>query len=442
MSIVTDFLALLQRRLTLIVATIVVGALVVLLLLLKMHPTYQASAQVMSVGDRSGSEPAISFNDLPSVATSTAVLGRVADKLALSVPLTSLQGAVKVRASSGSNIISISYQNAVPAVAVAVPNVVAEELANYAEEMSTRQSNADIRKLTVAVDEQKQKLESINRRLASTQVDGLALGDDKAVEAVAARLDDLQTQRSFAQATLQGDIALADAATSSQAVLDRMGNHEILQSDPVYRDLSESGAKDQTELAIDRGLFKSDYPGFPGLEAKVRAGAAALKRQRESALHSSDAFSPGRDVSEAQARKAQATVVADRARVASLDSLISTTHQRMQAAPRATLASSYLELQRDAARAEYLALSARLSTAVANRTLALGSIIVLDRAVNSDAIVVGLTRSKLVLMLAALVLVVAIGLAILAETLDPRLLGPKSIENVYGLPLVTTLKSD
>ena len=79
---------------------------------------------------------------------------------------------------------------------------------------------------------------------------------------------------------------------------------------------------------------------------------------------------------------------------------------------------------------------------MANRTLVLGSIIVLDRAVSTDTIVVGLTRSKLVLMLSALVLAIAIGIAVLAEQLDPRLLGPNAIEDVYGLPLVTTLKSD
>ena len=437
-----DFLDLLRRRATLIVSTLIVGALSIVALLLVTHPKYQAAAQVMSVGDRSGSPSPIGYSDLPSVATSTAVLSRVVDKLFIADPLSSLQANVKARISNGSQIMSISYQNASPEQAVAVPNAVADEVTRYYEEVSTRQADSEISKLTAAIDAQKQQLQTIGRRLALTQVGGLYSGDDKAIETISGKLDELRVERGLAGAALAGDQAAAQAATSPSEILQKISNSEILQSDAFYKDLATSSAKDNTELAVDRGLYKSDYPGFPGLVAKISAENRTLAAQRNRALRSPDAFSPSREATETQARKAQATVVADRARLHALDALLGIERQRLSDAPRAAASTGYLQLQRDAAHANYLALSGRLSTAIANRSLALGTVVVLDRAVRADAIVVGLSRSKLVALLSFLVLVIALGVAFIAEKADPKLLGPESIEGVYGLPLVMTLKSE
>lgn len=439
---VYEFGALVRRRSILIVATMVLGAIAIVAFLFVSHPTYQASAQVLSVADKNGAQSAIGFADLPSVATSTVVLERVANRLNLSMPLSALQGTVKARTFNGSQIINISYQSAQRDNAVQVPNAVAEELARYYEEISTRQADSDIKKLNAAVDAQKQQLQAISKRLALTQIGGLALSDDKGVEAIATRIDDLQMQRGLANATLQGDIASAKATKSSLDTLARLAHNEILQGDPLYRELSASGAKDQTELAVDRGLFKPDYPGFAGLEMKVAAERRSLASERQNALTAPDALSEKRETSEAQSRKADAVVVADGARVSALDELISTERTRMNAVPAATLTNGFLQLQRDAARVNYLALSSRLSTAISNRSLALGAVVVLDRAVRADTVVVGLTRSKLVLLLTLLVSIVALGVAFIAESFDPRLLGPASIENVYGVPLVVTLKSE
>lgn len=437
-----EFDSLLRRRSKLIVATMVVGALAIVGFLLLSRPTYQASAQVLSVADKNGAQSAISFGDLPSVATSTVVLERVVNRLNLSTPLSALQGTVKARTSNGSQIISISYQSAIRDHAVAVPNAVADELAHYYEEISTRQADSDISKLNAAVDAQKSQLQAISKRLALTQVGGLAFGDDKAVEAISTRVDDLLMQRSLSTALLEGDRAAAKASRESADSLGRLAHNEILAADPVYKELSASGAKDETELAVSRGMFKPDFPGFPGLQTKVASVRHSLEVERQKALRAPDAFSEKRATSEAQARKADAVVIADGARIVALDRLIVAERVRMDAAPAATLASGLLQTQRDAARANYLALSSRLSTAVSNRSLALGAVVVLDRAVRADTVVVGLTRSKLVLLLTVLVSIVALGIAFIAESVDPRLLGPESIENIYGVPLVVTLKSE
>ena len=101
-----------------------------------------------------------------------------------------------------------------------------------------------------------------------------------------------------------------------------------------------------------------------------------------------------------------------------------------------------MKLQRDAAQADYLTLSSRRTAALADRAeaLSLGSVVVVDRAVKADTAVVGLGRKSLAVVTAALVLAFALGIAFLAEMLDPRLRRADQIESLYGTPLIATLK--
>jgi capsular polysaccharide biosynthesis protein len=105
------------------------------------------------------------------------------------------------------------------------------------------------------------------------------------------------------------------------------------------------------------------------------------------------------------------------------------------------MSADRLKLQREAARADYLALTARRAAAVASRaeSLSLGSIVVVDRAVRADAAVVGLGPGKLAIVLAILSLILAVAAAYVADILDRRLAGADQIERLYGVPLVALI---
>ena len=441
MSAIQEAFATIQRRRVIVIAMLIVGLIGIFVFLRVTPRSYLGYAQVLTVGAKDGRESAVSTNDLPSFATSTVVLQRVIERLNLPVSVVELKGGVKARLTQGSDIMAISYQNAFPDRAVAVPNIVAEELSRYYEEISTRQADADIRKLRAAVDAEQKHLQETTRKLAGNRIDGVFLGDEKTLESTTAQYNDLLSQRAFAQATYQGDVAQAQAQSSSSEAFKKLARREILQNNVYFQELIHGTAKDRAELAFDRGLFTPAYPGFAGLNAKVHSEAATLGTAEKQILASADAVSPAQQGNDILTKRAQALVAADQAKVSALDGLIAIDRERMQSIPKLEVSTSWLRLQSEASKANYLALATRLNTATANRALALGSLVVLDRAVSADTVVVGLGRSRLILMLSAFVVALAIISAFLAEFVDPRFVGTDSIENVYGAPLVTTLKS-
>jgi len=77
---------------------------------------------------------------------------------------------------------------------------------------------------------------------------------------------------------------------------------------------------------------------------------------------------------------------------------------------------------------------------LANRAdaLSLGSVVVVDRAIVSDARI-GLGKSKLLLLLGLLVLVLAVVSAFIADKLNPRLVRTSQVEDLYGQPVIATM---
>ena len=441
MSAIQEGFATIQRRRIIVLIMLVIGLIGIFVFLRTTPRAYLGTAQIFAAPSRDGRETAVSTNDLPSVAASTVVLQRVIDRLNLPVQLGDLKGGVKARLSQGSDIMAISFQSANPAWAVAVPNATAEELSRYYEEISTRQSDADIRKLSAAVDAERKRLQSTTRELARTHVDGIFVGDEKTLDTISSHYTDVQSQRALAQATYHGDVAQAQAQASTSEAFKRLAQREILLNNAYFQELTRGTAKDRAELAFDRGLYTPAYAGFAGLSAKVRSEETTLVAAEKQIMAAPDAVSPSQQANDIQTKRAQALVASDQARISALDGLIATDLDRMRKVPNIEVSTSWLQLQSDASKANYLALAARLSTATANRALALGSLVVLDRAVKADTVVVGLSRSRLILMLSALVIALALGSAFLAESFDPRLVGTDTIENVYGAPLVTTLQS-
>lgn len=441
MSTIQEAFATIQRRRVVVIVMLVVG-LIGIFTFLRMTPrSYLGFAQVFAVAAKDGRESAVGTNDLPSVATSTVVLQRVIERLNLPVTLAELKGNVRAGLPQGSNIMQISYKGAYPDRAVAVPNAAAEELSRYYEEISTRQADADIRKLRAEVDAEQKRLQSTTRQLAGTHADGVYIGDEKTLDSISGHYTDLQSQLALAQAAYQGDVAQAQAQSSSSEAFKKLAHREILQNDAYFQELTRGTAKDRAELAFTRGLYTPAYAGFAGLTAKVRSEESTLGTAEKQIMGSPDTVSPAQQANDMQTKRAQALVTADEAKIAALDGLIATDRERMRRVPEIEVSTSWLRLQQDASKANYLALSARLSAATANRALALGSLVVLDRAVQADTVVVGLSRVRLILMLSALVLALAIISAFVAESVDPRLVGSDSIENLYGAPLVTTLRS-
>jgi capsular polysaccharide biosynthesis protein len=132
-------------------------------------------------------------------------------------------------------------------------------------------------------------------------------------------------------------------------------------------------------------------------------------------------------------------VTGDNAHLSQLDSLIAVEQQRLNDLP--TTGSQYAQLssQRVAMQTEYEAVATRRANALANRAEASssGSVVVLDRAIKADTQLAG-GRTRAAFMSLLLVLAFALGAAFLVDYLDPRISRPEDIEQLYGIPVVST----
>jgi uncharacterized protein involved in exopolysaccharide biosynthesis len=441
MKIAADYLDVVVRRWRIVLATLIVGLIGVYFISKHVPREFQASSHVLIMSENDGRDPTVTSVDLPSVATSTVVLSRAIDRLKIPVSVVTLQKAIKAKVQARSSIMEISYRDSSPDRAVAVPNMVADELSTYYDEISTQRANFDVQKLDKALNATRKRYDMINDRLAQLTAKNTTLSSENAFGALTARLEDLQTQYRLANATLQGDAAAVDALSPDAPSLTKLAHHEILANDDYYRTLVVGASKDRAELAFDQAQYTDRLPGLAELRAKVAAENSLIASQRSRLLSDPGSFSSAQSQASLDDRKAAAVVTGDASRVKALGDLIADTNAKLNALPDASARYAWLKLQRDAAQADYLTLSGRRTSAEASRAeaLSLGSVVVFDRAVRATTAVVGMGRTTLSLITATFVVLIALGMAFLAEFVDPRLRRADQIENLYGAELIVTL---
>jgi uncharacterized protein involved in exopolysaccharide biosynthesis len=422
-----------------VIAVVLVAGIVAVYFTRGMVPrTYQAATRVLMVNDNR--DPSVSTGDLPSVATSTVVLGRVRDQLRLRASLPALQGGLSARIVGRSNIMAISYRDPSADRAIAIANAVAENLSLYYHELSTRRYDENVDALGHAIMRQRARLTAINAQLRGLQARDTFVASDNAADNVTRHLADLENQRAVAAATLAADRALANVSGSRSGAVSRIARHEILQGDATFRSLRDVVARDAAQLAATRAQYAAAYPGLPGETAKVEAERAALASSAKKALKSSDAFSASAEATANEHNHALALVSGDNARVAQLDRLIAVQNAQLNDIPRTGAAFGELRAEREAVQSEIMTLSGRHATALANRAEAasLGSVVVVDRAIKADTQLSG-GGSRLAAVASVLILAIAFGIAFLIEALDPRLRRAQQIERLYGHPVISNL---
>jgi uncharacterized protein involved in exopolysaccharide biosynthesis len=313
-----------------------------------------------------------------------------------------------------------------------VANGVAEELTQYYREISTARFDEDLRALDAELTKEQEQARRLDAQLQ--RHDASLTVSDKPGDAASSHVADLNASRALAVATLVGDRSHLEAVHTDGARRAKMLRYDVLHNDPAYRDLQASASASGVQLANARAQFTPEYPALPALVEKAQSLQAAMNAEADRALKGSEAYSPLAEASRVEELQAAAVVASDQAKVDAFDSLLAKEHARNKTMP----AVVSLRLQRDAAQASYLALSARRATALANRAdaLSLGSVVIVDRAIATEAQVVGLSKNRLLAMTIALALVLAIVSAFLADQLNPRLSRAAQVEELYGRPVV------
>lgn len=417
-----------RRHRMLILGVFSALTLVAVLAIAKMPRTYTATANVLIVNGTSRNDPTLSSPDLPSIVGSTAVLESVQRELGITTPLLTMKKQLVAKPPAyRSGIMRIQYSDSDRDRAALVANGIADELARYYQELSTARYDEDLRELDNELSKQKQRLETIDAQL-NAQGGAYISTDDK--DTSGSQLSALQSQRALANADLQGDLAHAQAAAEDS-------RRDVLLGDPAYQQLQASLDKAAAELADARSRYTAQYPGLSALQDRVNDLRAAAAQEAARAIATGQGLDPTANAASSDATKAQASVEADRAKVAALDEEVASENKQLSVASNLQL----LELARDEAVREYQSIAARRATSLADRAdaLSLGSVEVVDRALPSEE-QTGVGRTRLALTAMLIITVIALATAFVVDQLDPSLRRANQIEALYGKPLIATLR--
>ncbi|MBD5654024.1 MAG: hypothetical protein IAI50_02445 [Candidatus Eremiobacteraeota bacterium] len=398
---------------------------------------YVAGANVLVVNGNTRDDPTLSSPDLPSIATSTVVLDRMAKNLDLDIPLLTIKKHLTVKPPAfKSSIIRIEYTDSYSERAANGANGVADELTRYYGQISTSRYDADLGALNAELTRQTDRIKAITAQMQARGGSAVTAVDEKGNDPTAGRLTNLETDRELAKAALQGDIANTRSLGTDAGLRAKIVRRDVLESDQRYRQLLGAASSSALAVANAKAVYTGKYPALPALVTKSKSLDSAVDGEARRALSAPDAYSPSIVAAEAEQRKAAALTVADRAKVDALTSLIASERQRLNA----QTPLEVLRLQKDAAQADYMAISSRRATALANRAdaLSLGSVVVVDRAIASE-VQTGLGRNALAVVLTLLILGLSLGSAFVAELFNPRLRRAAQIENLYGRPVIATI---
>jgi len=430
------FINVLKRR-SLVAWSIIAVGLGLLYSLRNVVPSsFVGVSHVVLIADNGARDPSVSIEDLPAIATSTVVLQRVRNTLALPVTLINMKQNVSANVLGRSSLMAISFRDQSAERAIAVSNALADELSRYYGEISTEQYDANVDHLSTELDAESRQLRAIDRQMNGVVSKNPFVISDKSIDDITEQLATLSAQRAEAQAQLQGDRAIA-AAMGPSPILADTARHEILAGDPAYQAVRTAAAKDTADLVTETAGYTASYPALPGAKAKMSDEARDVKSAARAALASSDAYSPTAATTAMQRAHQLAVVRGDEARVDQLDALIAGENANLDAIPTTGSRFNELRARRDAVQTEYTALAARRANALANRAEAssLGSVVVLDRAIKADTQLAG-SRTRAAVVALILILALAVGGAFLAESLDPRIRRAEEIEELYGIPVV------
>ena len=425
-------------RYRLIVVLVAIGSIVAAIPLVNSIPReYMASVNILGVNGNTRDDPTFSSPDLPSIATSTVVLDRVLSRLELDIPLIAMKRRITVKPPPyRSSIMKIEFVDSQPERAALIANGIADELIRYYSQISTSRYDSDLGALNSELEKQRERITKIDFQVRAQGYIGSSSFDDKGNDSAPLQLGSFETEKQLASSVLQGDEAhLRAVALDSQARL-KLLRRDVLKNDDRYQSLQTAASLSAAQLAQFRAVYTSAFPGLPAAEFKARSLDNAAKKEAQRAMESPDAYSPSVAEAEAEERKAGAVIVADRAKISALDNLIAGEHARLDAMQPLSL----LQLERSAAKAEYLSISAHRATALANRAdaLSLGSVSVVDRAIATE-VQMGLSRKALIAISVLISFMLAFAAAFLADSFNPRLRRLSQIENLYGKEVIATL---
>jgi uncharacterized protein involved in exopolysaccharide biosynthesis len=397
--------------------------------------SYDATAHLLVVSEAVKDTSAVSV-DLPSIAKSSEVVGRVKRKLNLDDDVDALRKHIKAKVLPRSSVLEITYRDTDKIRAARITNAIADETSTYYHEIATGRYDDVTLKMSKTIAQLRSKIDDANARLQNASVNNPYADSDKASDNMTTQVASLHALRDQAFADLIADSAAYSALKAQGPKIAGIVEHEILAHDPAYSDMEAQVAADEALLATQRATYTDTNPAVVSQAEKVALERKQLNDARAGALRSRTASSPSYAQNVLDQRTAAGKAAGDRARVQALDAQIAVAEQQIRATFGPGSPVQALRAERDAAQQQYLALTQRLSAAQADAAQAasLGTLVVVDRAI-PNASRWQLLFEYFPLIYALVVCALAIAAAYAVENVDRRFWDSKDLEDLYGQPV-------
>jgi capsular polysaccharide biosynthesis protein len=437
---IKSILAVFERRRLVFFIALAVALVALPFIMVFLKPTYVGTSHIMMIGNASGGATGaiMPSTDMANLTVSEPVVRRVANRLSLGANLSTVSSHLDAKVSLHSNVMPISFRSKDHKVAIAASNAFAEETVRYYKELSGGQYDQMIAYLTQAANREREKIRSADQALQLAAQRDTYVGSDTALEAITTRINELETLRATAYATLVSDEAIAQAQSAQPAEIAGIVRQEVLNSDPYVQALRLGQAKDAAQLDFQRAQFTDRFPGIPGLQEQVRGEAQTLQSAEKAAVSGSLSASTSYAATTLAKRNALAVAAGDQAKVKAIDSQITVEKGHLRDLPGTGATVNLLRAERESAKAAYGATILRLTDTRANQAAAssLASLVVIDRAIDAAP---RIPRFAMDLLVALILLALSIGIAYAVDVLDPALRSPDAIEKLYGLPIISHL---
>ncbi|MBV8748598.1 MAG: hypothetical protein JO103_02675 [Candidatus Eremiobacteraeota bacterium] len=257
---------------------------------------------------------------------------------------------------------------------------------------------------------------------------------------------DAQTKATTADAQAGAANATASAKKQAQNTAVPAAQNANAQSDAAYKAMQTQLTADQAQLSTMQAKYKSGYSALTALQHKVTAEQqqlAAYKKQLDEQLPLT--LDPTYRAAQDAADSAQASADDANAQATAANTALDKVNQQLAKSPsRTTSQQTYLAmLTRHKAELlkDYQNLSAQFNTALTQEGVipVVGPVVLASSA--TDAVNVQVLLDALLGLLVFVVFaLLAIGLALLLDLADRRLLTLEAITKLYGKPVIATLK--
>jgi uncharacterized protein involved in exopolysaccharide biosynthesis len=420
---------------------LIVGIVVTISTILAQKTTFVATATVLYTGHDSGGNLSLGQLDMATLATSDVVTTRTMRALHIDMSPSEFAASIVTKPAYQSNIMPISFTSPDPKVAVDAANGIAESLRGYFLEITRSRFDGISAYLDKAMRKRQAQVVELDRRLDVQASGDPTLAEDGAATILNQQLATLTWERDHNDALLTGAQALAATDGPHLDRIEPLVKQQIAGTDYVYRQLQVQWALDAAQLAAKHAEYTSSYPGLKGLTKKVQGeGDSVDERLSElSAKPSEDSYAYVGALSNADYHNA--LVQGSQAQVAAYDREIARVRAELARVPTDGARLAALRRERDTAREAYQTLAERRELLLAEQAQAAttGTVEIIDRARVAS---VSKKRGVLLNVGAALgFILLAVTIAFLLDSADQRMRSIDSIAELYGKPVVGTLKA-